>query len=485
MKSLAKNSIYNIIYKFFMIGFPLVSSIYVSRVLMPSGVGKVAYAQNVVSYFVAFSGLGVSTYGVREIGKIQQDKKKYSKVFAELFLIVFTTTLFCSFVYYFCIIAFNPFGNKLLYAVAGLQLLLGAFNVDWFYQGIEEYRYITSRSIVMKLLSLLFMFLSVRNKEDIIPYALMSSIALAGNNIVNIIHIRKYIDFYKLNKLNFKRHIYPLIVLFSTTIAVELYTKLDITMLGILSADVHVGYYNYATRITTIVVTLATSVSTVLLPRFSYYKENGKIEELNDTIKFVHKGILTITIPAAIGLSIFARDIICFLFGESFEPASMTVRILAVLIVIKSIGNLYGTQILVSFGAEKFLFFSTLFGAVSNVIMNAFLIPMFEESGAAIASVISELIVCMVQIFLSKRFVDVKVGKWFYLQLGFSSCLMAMIVIGICHQINSLILRMIVGIPTGIVVFYLFGLLLKNDVIETIQQKFWEIIKQKRNENGF
>ena len=481
MKSLAKNSIYNIIYKLFLIAFPLISSIYVSRVLMPSGVGKVAYAQNVVSYFVAFSGLGVSTYGVREIGKVQQDKKKYSKVFIELFTIVFATTLICSFIYYFWIIAFNPFGNKLLYTVAGLQLLLGAFNVDWFYQGIEEYRYITSRSIVMKLLSLVFMFISVRNEADIVPYALMSSIALAGNNVINIIHIRKYVDFSDINKLKFKRHIYPLVVLLSTTLAVELYTKLDVTMLGVLSDDVNVGYYNYATRITTIVVTLATSVSTVLLPRLSYYMENGKIEELNSTVKFVHKGILTITLPAAIGLSIFAKDIMCFMFGELFEPAAITVRILTVLIVIKAIGNLYGAQILVAFGAEKFLLFSTLFGAISNVIMNAFLIPIFEENGAAIASVISELIVCIIQVALSKKYVDVKVGKCFYLQLCLSSCVMAIAVIGVCHSINSLILRMVIGIPVGIFVFYLVGLALGNDVIKMIQQKTHDKIRRKRD----
>lgn len=214
MKSLFKNSLYNLIYKLFLLAFPLVSSVYVSRILMPAGVGQVAYAQNVVSYFIVLAGLGMSSYGIREIGKVQKDRAAYSKVFTELFVTQFTATAICTVAYYTWLLVFTPFqGNIYLYVVAGFQLVLSAFNVDWFYQGMEEYRYITSRSIVMKLISLLFMLLSVKSQGDVVPYALMSSVALAGNNIINVLHLSKYIDRVNVRQLMIRPHLKPLLLL--------------------------------------------------------------------------------------------------------------------------------------------------------------------------------------------------------------------------------------------------------------------------------
>lgn len=461
MKSLFKNSLYNIIYKLFMMAFPLVSSAYVSRILLPEGVGKVAYAQNIASYFITIAGLGIGSYGVREIGKNQKNKIQYSKTVVELLIITLISTFICSIIYYGMVCSFPYFlSNRSLYYAVGIQLVLTAANVDWFYQGMEEYGYITARSLIIKILTLLGILVFVKSKNDLVPYALLSSIALAGNNIINVIHLKKYLVKFDISKIKLKQHIKPLLVLLSTGFAIELYTKLDTTTLGIFTSETCVGYYNYATKITSIVVNLAASVSTILLPRFSLYREQNMLDELKKTIESAQSVILFIAIPSAIGIIIMAKDIIFFLFGEAFIPAAATVQILAVLVIIKSIGNLYGVQVLVAFGKEKTLFYTTVLGAISNVLMNITLIPVFQQNGAAIASVLSELAVCIYQYIAAHRQINAELDKRDLYKMIIATTVMAVIVYVIVHIVSNTIIAIIFSCLVGVGVYFIVTFLL-------------------------
>lgn len=469
MKSLFKNSLYNIIYKLFMMAFPLVSSAYVSRILLPEGVGKVAYVQNIASYFITVAGLGVGSYGVREIGKNQKNKSQYSKTVVELLIITLISTLICSVIYYGMVFSFSYFqSNRPLYYAVGIQLILTAANVDWFYQGMEEYGYITVRSLIIKLLTLVGIFAFVKNKNDLVPYALLSSIALAGNNIINVIHLKKYLVKFDINKIELKQHIKPLLVLLSTGFAVELYTKLDTTTLGIFTTESCVGYYNYATKITSIVVNLAASVSTILLPRFSLYREQNRLEQLKKTIENAQFVILFIAIPSVIGIIIMAKDIIIFLFGEPFLPAATTVQILAILVIIKSIGNLYGVQVLVAFGKEKTLFYTTVLGAISNVVMNIALIPILQQNGAAIASVLSELAVCIYQYTAAHKQVNVKFDKRDLCKMIIATTIMAVIVYIIVHIVSNTFIAIVFSCLVGAGVYFIVIFLLRVKTLSLI-----------------
>ena len=193
-KSLTKNSIYNIIYTIANILFPFATSIYVSRILLPAGVGKVASAQNIVSYFVTLAALGLPSYGVREFAKIREIKKKRNKLFTELLLLnVISTTL--AIIGFIGLVTINDGfnGQWALYVACGLSVAFNYLNIDWMYQGLEEYGYITGRSLFIKGLSLLVLFLFVRSREDYVLYALISSLATGGNYIFNVLNARKYV----------------------------------------------------------------------------------------------------------------------------------------------------------------------------------------------------------------------------------------------------------------------------------------------------
>ncbi len=483
MKSIFKNTIYNLLYKFLMLVFPLISSIYVSRVLLPIGVGEVAYAQNVVSYFIAISGLGMSNYGVREIAKVQNDKKLRSKLYYELLLILLCSTFVASILYFGLVLHTPTFYYRFdLYFVAGLQLVFSAFNVDWFYQGMEEYRYITLRSFIIKILSLVCIFLSVKTKEDTVCYALISSIALAGNNIINLLHARKYVCRVKFQNMKFIKHIKPLMILLSTGLAIELYTKLDTTTLGIICGNIAVGYYSYATKISSIVIGIVVSLSVVLLPRLSYLVENNDIVKMQEIMDKATRAILTISIPACIGVFFLAREIIVLLFGIEFLPAVFTLRILSLLIVIKSIGNLFGTQLLLAFGREKLLLYSTILGAITNIVLNILFIPKYQENGAAFASVISEVLVCAFQILMCKKIIMIKFNMRDFMTTVFASIGM---ICGIFFVRNFIItgwIYILLVCLVGVLIYFFLCVILKNEIVFMIFDKIK--FKTKNTKDG-
>lgn len=189
-KSMLKNSVFNIIYTASNILFPFITSIYVSRILLPVGVGKVASAQNIASYFVTAAALGLPSYGVREFAKVREDTAKKNSLFTELFIINLISTTISLIAYIFVLILNNGFnGEGALYICCGLAIFFNYLNIDWIYQGLEEYGYITGRSVVIKCISLALLVVFVKTREDYVAYALLTSLALGGNYIFNVIHL--------------------------------------------------------------------------------------------------------------------------------------------------------------------------------------------------------------------------------------------------------------------------------------------------------
>ena len=481
MNSLIKNSIFNFIYRGLNILFPLLSAAYTSRVLQAEGVGEVSFAQNIVSYFVLFAGLGLANYGTKEIGKYQSDQSKYSQVFWELFIINTISTTICTLAYYMSVFSLNYFNNsKVLYIVVGLSLVFNYFQIDWFYQGIEEFQYIAIRSIVTKLVFLVALFAFVKTEQDVISYALISVLGTGINYIFNIFKLKKYIKFSReiFKNLRIKHHIKPAIILLASTISIQLYTRVDTTMLGVIKGNQAVGFYTYAVKISDLILNLAIAVIMILLPRLSLYYYSGKIKEFKNLISFSMKLIVYVTLPITVGLWLVAEDAVRILFGNEFLSAVTSVRILSFLIIVKSVGYLYGTQVLMTVNQEKELLLSTIFGAVTNVGMNAFLIPYMSQDGAAIASVISELLVMIIQMFYASKYVNSYFKeKKFYFSTIISTIVMAFIVLLLNEVISQNIVRFFASIFAGGLTYLIISFLGKNDIL------LWGIseIKKMRN----
>lgn len=468
MKSLAKNSLYNVIYKCLAVVFPLITSAYVSRVLLVDGIGKVNSAQNIVQYFVILAALGLPTYGTKVIAAVSKDKEQLNRTFTELFIINGLSTMICTFAYYALVLSISYFADRrLLFIVSGLLIPLNVINVDWYYQGKEEYKYIMFRSLAVKSLAFICTFIFVKTEDDYISYAGLMVFANAANYIFNIVHLNKYtkLDFHG---IDLKKHLKPVFVLLAASIAIEVYTLADTTMLTFMSGDSSVGMYSNSMRIIRIIKNMVVAVAAVYLPRLSYYYANDQQDQFLKLVQNGLKILLLAAVPCAIGIMLVSSDLVPLLFGKPFAPASVTTSILAISIVTVAISNFIGYQVLVTIGKEKIMFYSTLMGAIMNIILNYFLIKQWTFNGAAVASVMTEFSIAIFQFIAMHRYISIKIESKYLGSILISSIVMYVLTIITKTLISNLLIRLFVSVIVGVISYTLCLFITRNEYVEYI-----------------
>ena len=465
-KSLVKNSIYNIIYKLVTALYPLVAVTYVSHVLLSEKMGMVSYAQNIVSYFAIFAALGIPTYGIRETAIRSNDKFERSQLFWELFTINSISTTIALVAYVILISNVNRFvSNIVLYIVAGLQIAFNYLNVDWFFQGMEEYRYISIRSIIVKLVALVALPIVIKTQKDYVWYALIYCLAIAGNNIFNILHIRRYISKPR-KKLHISQHMKSISILLIVSVAVEIYAMIDTTMLGIFCNDSTVGCYSNAMKLTRMVNTMAAAIGAVLFPRLSLIINNDEKARFNNLVNNGIQIMLMIAMPAMVGLIICSKSIILLFFGESFFDAIPILRILSLMVPVVVCNTLMGGQVLVTTNQEKKYVISVVIASVINVLLNALFIPRFGATSAAIASLISEVIVLILYCYFAKEYVCLVFSTRYVVSIiiplliyiCFSKVVLARIQVG-------LLASLILNVVSCVAIYFGLGLIMKNEAM--------------------
>ena len=469
---LAKNALYNILYRVLGVIFPLVTATYFSRVLGPDGMGRVAYAQNVVSYFLMFAALGIPAYGTREIAKHYNSPIESSRLFSELLILNCLSTALALGVYAVLIPWIFP-ENTVIYWICALELLFNFANIDWFFQGREEYGYITLRSALVKLVSLTLMFIFVTDRDDYGLYALIHCFGIGFNYIYNIVHARKTVKI-TLRGLNLRRHMTPLLFLLISSVTASLYSKVDVTMLGWISSHEAVGYYTNAYKVIGMVLTLVTAISAVFLPRLSYVYSNDR-ERYAELLTKGLKIVLMLSIPGCVGLCLVAPELILVLFGDAFCPATMTVRILSALVFIRGVGDLLCYQAIISTGHERYLLKARVWASIANVALNSCLIPRYGQNGAAIASVFSELTVNGIMLVYSRSIARTSLERRFLFSILAGTGMMTVAVLLIRSWIEIAAISLLLSISVGVIVFFVTSTLLKNDmllnVIAMLQRK--------------
>lgn len=399
VKSVKFNMIMNAILTMSNIIFPLITFPYATRILLPAGMGKISFATSVVAYFSMFAQLGIPTYGVRTCAKIRDDKEKLSKTVQELLLINIITVLISYAVFAGAILTVPRFNReKELLIIMGISILLNAMGVEWLYKALEQYSYITIRSIIFKVVALLSMFLLIHNKEDYIIYGGITIFAASASNILNFINLRKHITLKPLGGYELKKHMKPMLVFFAVSVAATIYTNLDNVMLGFMKDDTEVGYYTAAVKVKTILVSLITSASVVLLPRASLYIEKGEKDKFYRILNKTLRLILIMAIPLTIYFIMYAEESILLLSGKEFIDSILPMQIIMPTLIFIGMTNLIGIQMLVPLGKEMLVFWSEVAGAIIDLILNAILIPSYGAAGAAVGTLVAEIAVLTLQI---------------------------------------------------------------------------------------
>ena len=374
------NFIMNFIMSASSIVFPLITFPYISRVLMATGNGKVATASAVITYFNMFASLGIPTYGIRACAKL-------SKTVQEL-LIINSITMFLTCIVFVVTVALVPefAAEKELYIINGIGMVLNMFAITWLYNALEQYAYITVCNMVVKLLSLVLMFLLVHNPEDYIVYGGITVFASSASYVFNFVYATKFVSFKKSGTYDFRIHIKPILRFFAMAAATSVYTNLDVVMLRFMQGNTEVGYYNAAIK-----------VKTVLLPRLSYYIKKEKTEDFYRMIGKAVNFVVVAGLPLTIYFMLYASESIQFLAGDGYQGAVLPMIILMPTVLLIGMSNITGIQILTPQNQEQKVLNSIVCGAVADFLLNLVLIPKMASSGAALATVIAELVVLLVQ----------------------------------------------------------------------------------------
>jgi O-antigen/teichoic acid export membrane protein len=465
-KSLKKSAAYNLARTVSQLLFPLITFPYASRILLPEGIGKVNFANSIVAYFSMLAGLGIGGHGIRACAKVRDNRAELSQTVGELF----TINLEAAAAAYLLFIAAVFFVPKLedyrrILCVCSGTIAFAVIGFDWLYSALEEYRYITIRSILFQIISLILLFIFVKTRDDYIKYAGIGVFASAGSNILNHIRSRKFIDLRLKPGREQKKHLKPVFMLFSMVLASSVYTLLDTTMLGFMANDTEVGMYTAAIKINRMVLSMIIAASVVLMPRLSYYIAQ---HDTNSFSNLIHRGlnfVIFFAVPAAIGLYLLSAQIIFLFSGINYQPAIPVMRIMSPIILMIGVSNLIGIQFFIPLGKEKATLISVALGAVINFSLNMALIPSHGALGAGIATLCAETMITVLQFILVYRSLRLKEIGMNCVQVFVAALCMSAVVVGILHFTAVMVLQIVLSVTIGSVVYGGVLVLLKNNTV--------------------
>ena len=434
-KSITKNYIYNMVYQVLILVLPLVTTPYLSRVLGAEGIGIYSYTYAIVTYFILFGSLGVAMYGQREIAYAQENVEERKRVFIEIVLFRFVTIFVSSIIYYFFFIRGEAY--QIYYQILLLELIAAAFDISWFFQGMEEFKRTVTRNVLVRVCSVSAVFLFVKNKEDLALFTLIYSIGDLLGNLSLWLYLPKYIKGVKVTNINTFRHIWPIILLFIPQIANQIYKILDTTMIGNLVQDkAETGYYEQGQKVIRLLLTVVTSLGVVMVPRMASTFASGDKKQIQSYLKMSFRFVFFLAFPIMFGIISISEAFVPVFFGAGYDKVVVLINIISPILLLMGVANVLGTQYLLPTKHQKEYTISVAIGVVFNFIANYILITKYASIGASIATVLSELLVVIIQYQYMKKevpFKELLSLAWKYFLAGI---LMFVVCFGIRYVLN-------------------------------------------------
>lgn len=477
-KSLGKNYLYHLSYQIFSMIIPLITTPYLARVLGAELIGVYSYTISITTYFILFGSLGIAMYGQREIAYVQNNLEKRSIVFWEILFMRFATlgTSLILFYFLFCIQG----EYNLYFKILILEIIASSLDVSWFFQGLEEFKKNTFRNIFVKLTGLILIFTCVKSKNDLSMYFFIYALSnLFGNGLL-VLYLSRYIKKIKFRSLQIFRHFKSCLLLFIPQIAMQIYTVLDKTMLGFFILNkAEVGFYEQAQKIVKLLLTIATSYGTIMIPRMANTYANKEFEKLKDYMQKSFHFILMLSLPLMFGIIAIVEHFVPFFFGEGYEKVKILIIVMSPIILAISISNVIGTQYLLPTRQQKKFTISVLLGAVTNFALNLILINLWESMGAAIATIIAEFVVTAVQIYLVKEQISFKKIMQISYKYFLASIFMFFVCLFVGHIISNHLLAIFFQFLVSIIVYSLVLYVLNDKFFINIIKKYFYKIKRR------
>ena len=466
-KSIKVNSILNVIKTISSIIFPLITFPYISRVLQPENVGKVNFGSSFVSYFSLIASLGITTYAIRECSAARGDKKKLGEKASQIFSINVCTTIVAYVLLGLSLIFFRKLDSyRTLIIIQSTAILFTTWGADWLNSAMEDFKFITIRSIGFQFISLILMFILVHQPDDYYKYAAITVLSSCGANITNILYRRKYCTVRFTKDMHWREHFTPILLLFVMILAQTIFSNADTTMLGLMKGDFEVGIYSTAYKIKNIIVQVVASLCWVVMPRMSYYFVDGDWDKINTMLKKVLSVMVTIGFPCVAGCVVLSSEIIQIVAGQQYSAASLPLVILMLSFIVDIFGGSFlGNMVCLPAKQEKVFMEACYFAAVVNVVLNYILIPYGGASAAAFTSGISAIVI-FVWLFVKKD-KRVKLNYIWEVCKGplIGSLLIVLFCLGMKQFISSLLILPLVCVLGSVFIYSLTQLAMKNELI--------------------
>ena len=473
-QSVKVNYILNLINTGTQMLFPLITFPYVCRVIEADGIGQINFFQSIISYISLFTCLGIPMYAIREIARDRSDVVQMNRTAMEILLLHSMLTLVgYAIVAILCLTVPQIQVNIPLFLILSLTIFFTAIGCEWFYQGIEDFKYITIRGLIIKTVSVVLLFIFVKSKTDLLYYGCYTVFGVLGGNIFNFFRLRKYIHRENIifSELHIKRHIKPVLKVFSFSVVTSIYLQLNTVLLGFLKNALAVGYFAAATKVMQMLLTMSACLGSVMMPRASHLIAENKEDEFNRLIQKSYDFTLAIALPMTIGLIFCAPSLITALCGVKFEHSILPSQIIAPIILMVAISNVFGIQVLFPKGKINIVTLCCGIGAVADLILNLCLIPFFSYIGTSIAYLGAEVATTVSMYFIGRRYIPIIYFKKSHLTYALGCVVMALALYGISLlQLPTLTTLLLQGC-CGVLAYFIILCICKDEMLVQILSK--------------
>ena len=467
-QSVKVNYILNLINTGTQMLFPLITFPYVCRVIEADGIGQINFFQSIISYISLFTCLGIPMYAIREIARDRSDVVQMNRTAMEILLLHSMLTLVgYAIVAILCLTVPQIQVNIPLFLILSLTIFFTAICCEWFYQGIEDFKYITIRGLIIKTVSVVLLFIFVKSKTDLLYYGCYTVFGVLGGNIFNFFRLRKYIHRENIifSELHIKRHVKPVLKVFSFSVVTSIYLQLNTVLLGFLKNALAVGYFAAATKVMQMLLTMSACLGSVMMPRASHLIAENKEDEFNRLIQKSYDFTLAIALPMTIGLIFCAPSLITALCGVKFEHSILPSQIIAPIILMVAISNVFGIQVLFPKGKINIVTLCCGIGAVADLILNLCLIPFFSYIGTSIAYLGAEVATTVAMYFIGRRYIPIIYFKKSHLTYALGCVVMAFALYGISLlQLPTLTALLVQGC-CGVLIYFIILCISKDEML--------------------
>ncbi|MBP3769954.1 MAG: flippase [Lachnospira sp.] len=464
--NLQSNIFFNVLKTGISVIAPLITYTYITRRLGIENIGKVNFVTSLISYFQLIASLGINNYAISLGAKIRDDKKKFNIFSSEIFSINMISTLIAYVMLFLMLFFVKPISQyRTLLIISSISMFFVCIGMEWVYGAFENYKYISIRSIVFQILNVFLIIIFINNPSDIYLYTFLTVLPTIGSGLINYFYRKNFMkfDFSDVHYKNVKKHFKPIFLIWGMSVASVIYINSDTIMLTLINGNRASGLYSVATKTSHVICLMLSAVCTVLLPKLSkIYNENNK-EKFSETLEKTFCYLLMIIFPLFIGLFMLSKEAVLLLGGETYILSVNAAKIISINVIFSPINGLIASQVFIPMGMQKISFISTVVGAITNVALNFILLPKYGIEGAAVTTIIAELVVFVFGFVYIRKIINTKNILKSIIQYIIAS----VAVILVCYFwklfINNIIFRVVFDVICSCLFYFVILIILKNE----------------------